>query len=65
MTVEEIEAELAKPKRIRTTTAEVERHSAEELIMLDKYLAEKSSRANSSSALGGLRITRANPPGAV
>lgn len=60
-----VDAAGAKPKRVKTTTADVEQQSLTDLIAWEKYLASKAARAASSSPLAGLTIGIAAPPSAV
>ena len=65
-TPEEIFAEeAAKPEKVRTTSAEIWNRPLMDLIEWDRYLASKKAYKKSRSALAGLRITKANPPGTV
>lgn len=64
-TGETLDNNAARPKRVKTTTAEVEQFSLAEQIEYERYKAGKAARAASSSPFAGLRITKAKPGGTV
>ena len=64
-TSETLDDNAGRPKRVKTSTADVEQYSLTEQMEYERYKAGKTARAASSSPFAGLRIAKAKPGGTV
>lgn len=62
---ETLDDNAGRPKRVKTSTSEVEQFSLAEQMEYERYKAGKIAREASSSPFAGLRIAKAKPGGTV